>query len=439
MKLKKVHVTEFQSILDSNEFDVDDITCLVGKNEAGKTALLQALYRLNPIIERESVYSVIDDYPRWDVADYEIAVKEGTQKHAIVARAVFQLEREDVAEVLSVFGEEALPGKTSTLELSKGYEGILYYDFEVNIPAALQHLVEQRQFAPNVGSELKTCDTLEKTVKVLSAAEQTGDVTELLTFANEIKAAGGFLAYIFRKILSPRIPKFFYFDEYYQMVGRANIELLKQRVAQNQLQRSDYPLLGLINLARLDLDQLLNPSRTRELKNNLEGAGNYLTKRVVKYWSQNRYLQLRFDVRPGRPNDPAQELRSGTNIWGDVYDSKHMVTTELGTRSRGFVWFFSFLAWYADVQRQKQRVILLLDEPGLSLHAKAQGDLLRYFEAEIMGSHQLIYTTHSPFMVDPEPLRSRSDRPGLKHRARGKRRRRTASGKARNQGPERCS
>ena len=42
-----------------------------------------------------------------------------------------------------------------------------------------------------------------------------------------------------------------------------------------------------------------------------------------------------------------------------------------------------------------------LDEPGLSLHAKAQGDLLRYFEKELKPYHQLIYTTHSPFMVDP--------------------------------------
>ena len=78
-----------------------------------------------------------------------------------------------------------------------------------------------------------------------------------------------------------------------------------------------------------------------------------------------------------------------------------MVTTELGTRSRGFVWFFSFLAWYGDVQRKKQNVILLLDEPGLSLHGKAQGDLLRYFEKELVPNHQVIYTTHSPFMVDP--------------------------------------
>ena len=48
MKLIKVQVKNFRSIEDSNDFDVGDLTCLVGKNEAGKTAILQALYGLNP-------------------------------------------------------------------------------------------------------------------------------------------------------------------------------------------------------------------------------------------------------------------------------------------------------------------------------------------------------------------------------------------------------
>src|SRR5260370_7796347 len=93
-------------------------------------------------------------------------------------------------------------------------------------------------------------------------------------------------------------------------------------------------------------------------------------------------------------------MRSGNNIWSSVYDSKHRVTTDIGVRSRGFVWFFSFLAWYSRQKATKQKLILLLDEPGLYLHAKAQEVLLRYFEAELKPSHQLIYSTHSPFMVD---------------------------------------
>src|SRR5262249_40686112 len=55
-----------------------------------------------------------------------------------------------------------------------------------------------------------------------------------------------------------------------------------------------------------------------------------------------------------------------------------------------------------DVKRRGENVILLLDEPGLSLHGMAQADLLRYMEQELKPYHQVIYTTHSPFMVDPD-------------------------------------
>ena len=69
MLLKSLRITNFQSIQDSSEFETGDITCLVGKNEAGKTSLLKALYRLNPIISEETQFSVTDDYPGSQVED----------------------------------------------------------------------------------------------------------------------------------------------------------------------------------------------------------------------------------------------------------------------------------------------------------------------------------------------------------------------------------
>ena len=49
-------------------------------------------------------------------------------------------------------------------------------------------------------------------------------------------------------------------------------------------------------------------------------------------------------------------------------------------------------------------LVILLDEPGLSLHATAQADLLRYIRAVLLPKYQVIYTTHSPFMVDAADL-----------------------------------
>ena len=171
--------------------------------------------------------------------------------------------------------------------------------------------------------------------------------------------------------------------------GQDNVEALRQRTAQEQLHDSDHPLLGLVELARLDLGQLVDPQRTTRLISKLEGAANRLTDHVLNYWSQNRHVRMKFDIRPAQPGDP-EGMTSGTNIWGYVEDTKHHVSTTLGTRSRGFIWFFSFLAWYSKLRKEFENIVLLLDEPGLSLHAKAQGDLLRYFEEELRLHHQLL-------------------------------------------------
>jgi len=66
------------------------------------------------------------------------------------------------------------------------------------------------------------------------------------------------------------------------------------------------------------------------------------------------------------------------------------------------VWFFSFLAYFNEIEEaQTSNLILLLDEPGLSLHGRAQEDLLRLIDERLAPRHQVIYTTHSPFMVSP--------------------------------------
>ena len=65
------------------------------------------------------------------------------------------------------------------------------------------------------------------------------------------------------------------------------------------------------------------------------------------------------------------------------------------------MWFFSFLVWFSQIRRQYgEHLIVLLDDPGLSLHARAQADLLRYIEERLAPSYQVMLTTHSPFMID---------------------------------------
>lgn len=398
MKLKEFTIREFRSIWDSGPIKVDNqTTCLVGKNEAGKTTLLTALYRTNPIITADARFDEIYDYPKREVEDYRFAVENGDRKEAVIVECLYELDPDDTKAVSSVFGPKVLKGKDFRHQTFYG-QAKNQFILSVDDAAARKHLAGN----PALSDELKVTLTgtadWDEFAAALSAAEATEAVKALNGIVVKVREKG-LASYVFKSLIWPRAPKFLYFDEYYQMEGQANLNALIAREDAKSLEDSDYPLLGLINLARLDHRKLVQTKNTTELKNKLEGAGNHLTNRIVKYWSQNRHIQMKFNVRDAKPEDP-EEMREGINVWGEVYDTVHWAHTPLRTRSRGFVWFFSFLAWYEDIKRQKQNVILLLDEPGLSLHGRAQADLLRYFEAEL-SAHQLIYTTHSPFMIDP--------------------------------------
>ncbi|HQR05675.1 MAG TPA: AAA family ATPase [Gemmatales bacterium] len=432
MKLKSVEVTDYKCIRKSNRFATEDITCLVGKNESGKTSMLYALYRLNPVIAEHGNFDVTDEYPRADVEEYRQKVEAKQIDPAIVISAEYAIEPKELAEIEQAFGKGVL--NENAVTVSKGYANGLTVDLDVNEETAVKHLISKAGLDAEIVKGTATCKTVSALLTFLvqdgkrrdqlmtdartkadaledqdqktkahasaNALGETQAAKQLVGQLTVIKATPHFSIYVWNQHLKKYWPKFLYFDEYYQMDGHINIEKLKERQSQNKLKDSDRPMLGLIELARLDLDKLLSHQRTEELISKLEGASNHLSKQILKYWSQNQHLHVKFDLRPGRPGD-IEELRTGTNLLGRVHDSVHEVTTPLGTRSRGFVWFFSFLAWFSKQKKTSEPLILLLDEPGLFLHAKAQGDLLKYMEVELRPFHQVVYSTHSPFMVDP--------------------------------------
>jgi predicted ATP-dependent endonuclease of OLD family len=432
MKLARVRVRTFKSIQDSNEFEIGDVTCLVGKNEAGKTALLEALYRLNPIVSEHANFDVTEDYPRSEVEEYQVDVEQGKRSHAVPITAVFTLERHELEPIEAEFRKGILTDNALTLWRQYGTEG-LQYSLNIDERLAVKAIVESAGLPSHMVQGAQDQHSVSALIAFL---EQQAGAQEQKRSAAEMQAAGikdeqqkakaldeaktlveseaskalraklaeyakeGLPTYIWNHYIAKSLPKFLYFDEYYQMEGQVNIEKLKNRKSQGKLRDSDRPMLGLIELARLDLDQLLTPQNTQALINKLEGASNYLSQQIFKFWTQNQHISVKFDIRPGLPGDP-KDMREGMNLWGFVFDSAHSVTIRLGTRSRGFIWFFSFLAWFSQQRKTNQPLILLLDEPGLFLHASAQADLLRYIEDELKPHHQVIYTSHSPFMIDP--------------------------------------
>jgi predicted ATP-dependent endonuclease of OLD family len=432
MKLMTVRVQQFKSVMDSDEFHIGDVTCLVGKNEAGKSTLLDALYRLNPVVDGKGLFDVVEDYPRSKVEDYQLEVEQKKRHPAVVVTARFQLDSSEMAGAKEQFSPDIF--NSPIIEVSKGYAGNLFISANLNEHGVIQKLVNDAGLPADEIAPAKAIHTLamlskhlerrsrELQDKVAAAQAQAAKITDPQEKAKAVDDANKLAEsqaakqlhaklaeyvkeslpiYLWHKYWADRFPKFLYFDEYYQMEGQLNIQKLKQREANKQLMDSDRPMLALIDLARLNLDQLISPQNTQALVNKLEGASNHLSEQVFRYWSQNKYLSIHFDIRPGLSGDP-EGMRDGMNLWGNVHDSAHKATVRLGTRSRGFIWFFSFLAWFSQQRKLGHPLILLLDEPGLFLHASAQADLLRHIEQELKPHHQVIYTTHSPFMVDPQ-------------------------------------
>ena len=136
------------------------------------------------------------------------------------------------------------------------------------------------------------------------------------------------------------------------------------------------------------IEQTRERKREREIL--LQSASTKLTREFRRWWKQGDYV-FRFQA-------DGDHFR----IW--VKDDRRPEEVELEGRSAGLQWFLSFyLVFLVESQDSHAGAILLLDEPGLSLHPIAQEDLSRFFE-NLAETNQIVYTTHSPFMVDADHL-----------------------------------
>ena len=115
MKLIEAQVENFKCVENSKAFRVDQVTCLIGKNEAGKTALLEALYRLNPVEEDQANF-VEGEYPRRHLATDRQRLK---REPANVLTTTWKLDDEDVAFLEVLVGAGNV--KTHQVTVTKGY------------------------------------------------------------------------------------------------------------------------------------------------------------------------------------------------------------------------------------------------------------------------------------------------------------------------------
>lgn len=406
MKLKSVHVRMYRNILDSSEVIIQpDATCLVGKNESGKTAFLQALWRLNPA-RTKPTFSVPDHYPAWLEKRHR---NEGQDLDKVLpVEALYVFEDGDTLAIEKLFGKGVAPSKME-LSLSKSYKNELSWTHHCDEKAAVQNFLKSQKRSSEVTAAVKGAGTFSTLGEVIAAGKaEHAEAPEVLAGFAELEAQlkailgnSDFDGVLWAALL-PRIPKFLYFAEYSKLPYSVKIATIL-KAADDKLKESEATARALLRLGGAEQEYLLNPDYERR-KRELENVSNLLTDDVLKYWSQNNGLRVQPEI-----TQRNEAIANGQQTVLDelkirIWDNRHSLSLPFDQHSSGFQWFFSFLAAFSEYENQATPVVILLDEPAVALHAKAQADFLRFIDERLTKRCQVIYTTHSPFMVQPGHL-----------------------------------
>lgn len=452
MKLTAFRVTNFRSVRDSGWIDTDDVTSLIGTNESGKTNLLVPLWKLNPANEGE--IKLLSDAPRKDYnafrqlkpkpdfiharfalndslvrnvaaltgkTNQELAVVEVSRDfdgnyrvHFPNAQAVASVSKSDLRSAFDIAkreieaatpsgkGDESLKDDllrrideaiqaVDAFDSGVGLDGITKLQGQID-QAALKGAPQRSTIAPRFG---QVVDLLEEHAAQFAkpGPDENAEVFELIT---------------------SQLPVFVYYTTY----GNLDSEIYLPHVI-DDLKRTDLSgrsearartLRVLFDFVRLKPQEILELGRDwneqqgkpnddqiqalnekkKERSVLLQSAGTELTTKFRDWWKQGEY-RIRFEA-------DGNHFR----IW--VSDDKRPEEIELEGRSTGLQWFLSFyLIFLVESNAAHNGAVLLLDEPGHSLHPIAQRDLAVFFE-NLATSNQLLYTTHSPFLVDADHL-----------------------------------
>ena len=375
MKLTQARVINYRSIDDSSWVRVDDVTALVGKNESGKTAFLQAIRKINSISGEEDGF-IIRDYPRKGYIKYK---KIHDQNPCEVAQAEFKLNPEEISQIEANFGDGILA--SDKVIVSKNYKN--ERNWKINLAESVSQPSNVTTF---------TQPSTPAPTSFQSAVQTVEDVSNVSERISE-------------QFLEKWLPKFVYFDNYSLMRGKISINELRQRSDNGgPFDDADRTFLSLLTLSGVSLKDLEKDLGYEDIKVELESASITITDEIFEYWQQNRQLKVQFDVSQADPRDPAP-LNQGKILHVRIENARHRVTVSFDERSKGFVWFFSFLSYFSHLEETESGdLVILLDEPGTALHAMAQKDFLRFMDERLSPRCQVLYTTHSPFMIDLEKL-----------------------------------
>ena len=405
IKLVKATIYKYKCIETTQVFAVDpDITVLVGMNESGKTSILEALAKVNYFENDDNFkFDLTHDYPRKQKKSLD---KSGEDPKAIELSYVIgdnlvnKIEA-DVGIKLSC-REFSLTHKYSNGR-NWSTSMVKIADF-LAVQAKKLNISEEVFF--NSISKVKNYSEFDETIKLGKEAHPDEEIAKINSlrkyFENKNNWNDVIDEYITRIYLIPNLPKFMYYDDYYMLPSRVKLNNIENS---NPSEPSEKTAKALLELAEIDIGKVIKSNSFEDFIAELEATQAIISNELFNYWSTNKNLEILFQIDKIEGTDNQNNTRIVEHVLDiRVKNRRSGVSLPLGNRSKGFNWFFSFLVWFKKIQENKDNTyILLLDEPGLNLHAKAQNDLLHFLK-DLSDYYQIIYTTHSPFMIESSKL-----------------------------------
>ena len=433
MKLTKFRVQNYKKINDTGWVDVGRMTAFVGKNEAGKSAVFRGLSKLNP--SDGTKYDGLKEFPRRRYTD------EFKLRNWPVSSAVFELDENEAASLARI---SSAFEKTTSVTVTRYYNNKVRLKYEPDVQrcrlskeefgsmldcweakvskmTSSAHEKEMPGFkdallgainsarAAVQGGDQVTRDHLlalqSQLVGAISApwqkkpvADVTGNVDQLVS---QFQINQG-LEKAFQFIWA-HLPRFIYFDHYDVLDSAVNIDEFIAKLANHPSDPKVRITKCLFEHAGLDIGEIrkLDPTDAKAAAAEsqrmadkrrilMSSAANSMTKEFAAWWEQRKH-KFHYEI------DGLQ-----FRVW--VSDDLDASEIELDQRSAGMQYFFSFLlVFLTESAGRHANSILLLDEPGLQFHGTAQQKTVEFLR-KLSADNQLLYTTHSPFMVDADRL-----------------------------------
>lgn len=396
MYLAKVTVHKYKSFVTEQTFEVEKgITRIVGKNESGKSALLEIIAKTNYFENNADFkFSKELDYPR-----SELTKVNNDNPKAITC--IYAIEQEDKDKIEEEFAPNIIT--SDEFSITTYYDNShTYTPIPVNFLVFKNWIIGKNDIGDQGKELLESATDFDSLEDIANKETNISGMEKIAKDLAEIRKIEGNFSplenYILSTFILPKLPKFWYFSDYFSLPYRINLNDLNKKTVNGSMTNEEYKIVrALFELSGLHVEDVLTEANFESFKAKLEATSNSITDDMFEYWTTNESLEICFDIEHVSAENRFLNIR--------IKNTKHRVTLPLKNRSKGFLWFFSFLVWFSKIQGDnKSKYILLLDEPGLSLHATAQNDLLRFIDEKLAPNYQVFYTTHSPFMIDSQKL-----------------------------------